>query len=282
MAALEPERTGPLERIFYATHGVTLDGVPLKGVQSVSMTSNYNLDPVLQLGQLSHIEVVPTTPEVEVTISRGIVNGTAIKLDINDNNLLELEAKLMAGQDIVIGVIGGPQGFTVRNAFLSSYTANFSVDGLFTEELTYVGETLESGGAFQKLNDTNVHLARRQDFRGLDNDTSASVSVNFNRESIYRLGQYKPFIRTVTFPVECTLQYGLLLPEGGNISTPVPLDCATVNIPEVSKTIEACGAKWTINRARLASIGWSGGDTGGGNVEIQYTYSSWNNMTIGS
>ena len=280
MASLVPERTGPLERIFYATHGVILDGKALKGVQSVSMTSNYNLDPVLQLGQLSHIEVVPTTPEVEVTISRAIVNGPAIELEINDTNLLELEAKLMKGSDIIIGVIGGPQGFTVKNAFLSSYTANFAVDGLFTEEISYVGETLESGGAFQKLNDTNLHLARRQDFRGLENATSASVSVNFNRESIYRLGQYKPFIRTVTFPVECTLQYGLLLPEGGNIRTEDPLDCATVNIPEISKTMSACGAQWTINRARLSSVGWSGGDTGGGNVEIQYTYSSWNNLSI--
>jgi hypothetical protein len=269
-----------LERIFYATHGVTLDGGVLKGVQSVSFTSNTNIEPIFQLGQLSHVEAIPTTPEVEVTITRAVVNGPAFQLAITDDDLEALEAKLQTPHEIGIGIVGGASGFTVKDAYLSSYTVNFSTEGVFTEELSYVGEKLESGGAFSALNDVNLHMPRRQDFSGLDDATSASVSVNFNRESIYRLGQFKPFLRTVTFPIDCTLQYNKLLPEGGNIGQTEPPDCAAVTLDEISKTISACGGSWTINRARLSSIGWTGGDTGGGNVEVQYTYSSWNNLII--
>ena len=39
------------ERIFYATHYVSLGGAPLKGVQSVSLSSNFGLEPVFQLSQ---------------------------------------------------------------------------------------------------------------------------------------------------------------------------------------------------------------------------------------
>jgi hypothetical protein len=269
-----------LERIFYATHGVTLDGTALKGVQSVSFTSNSNLEPVFQLGQLKHVEAVPVTPEVEVTITRALVNGPAFQLDITDTDLVALETKLQTPHTIAIGIVGGASGFSIANAYLSSYTVNFGTEGIFTEEFSYVGEEVTSGGAFAGLNDTNMHLPRRQDFSGISDATSASISVNFNRESIYRLGQYKPFLRTVTFPIECTLQYNKLLPEGGSISPIDPPNCAAVTYGEISKTISACGGSWTINKARLSSIGWSGGDTGGGNVEIQYTYSSWNNLKI--
>lgn len=269
-----------LERIFYATHGVTLDGQVLKGVQSVSFTSNTNIEPIFQLGQLSHVEAIPTTPEVEVTITRAVVNGPAFALTITDANLEELEAELQQPHAIGIGVVGGATGFTVADAYLSSYSVNFSTEGVFTEELSYIGEKLVSGGSFSALNDINLHMPRRQDFTGLDNATSASVSVNFNRESVYRLGQFKPFLRTVTFPIDCTLQFNKLLPDAGVISQDDPPDCAAVNLDEISKTINACGGSWTINRARLSSIGWTGGETGGGNVEIQYTYSSWNNIVI--
>lgn len=278
-----------LERIFYATHGVSvtgplMQGGQLKGVQSVSMTSNSNIEPVFQLGQLSHVATVPTTPEVEVTISRALVNGPALNLTIDDSDLEALEAKLQGTHSITIGVIGGAQGFTVNNAFLSSYSVNFAVDGLFTEEITFVGDSITSGGAFNKFNDTNLVMPRRQDITGLENATSASVSVNFNRESIYRLGQFKPFLRTVTFPIDCTLQFSKLLPEGGSIDSVDMQPCTPYTLQEKDYKISVCGnnGSWEIKKARLSNIGWSGGDTGGGNVEIAYTYSSWNNLIIGT
>jgi hypothetical protein len=270
-----------LERIFYATHGVTLNGTPLKGVQSVGFTSNSNIEPVFQLGQLQHIEAVPVTPEVEVTISRSIVGGPGLKLDLT-GDIVKIEEQLQKPNDIVIGVASGATGFTIKNAYLNSYSVNFGVDGLFTEELSYTGEEVITGGSFSPLSDTNLHLPRRQDFdtAGMDGAISASVSVNFNRESQYRLGQYKPFLRTVTFPIECTLQYSLLIPQGGAISATEPPKCAPVATEKLTKVIKACNSSWTIGDARLSSIGWSGGDTGGGNVEVQYTYSSWNNLVI--
>lgn len=268
-----------LQRIFYATHNVMLGGKSLKGVQSVSLSSNFNLEPVFQLGQLSYLEQIPTTPTVEVTINRSIVGGPAIKLDINDNNVNEVEKQLQTAQDIIIGSDAG--GFTIKNGFLSSYRVNFATEGVFNEEITYVGDALQSGGAFSALSDKNVHLPRRQDFTGIDNAVTASISVDFRRESIYRLGQYKPFLRTVTFPIECSIQYGVLLPAGGAFTNVEPGNCSVYSTEERSFSIGACSNVWTINKARLSSVNYSGGDTGGGNVTIQYTYTAYNNIKLG-
>lgn len=273
------------QRIFYATHSVNVAGGTLAGVQSVSLNSNFNLEPAFQLGQLSHVELYPNNPSIEATITRALVGSLPFTIDVTDSNVTAVETLLQTPVTVGIGVEGGG-GFSIPEAFISSYSVNFATDGLFTEELGYAGETITASSAFGAPSPAKGHVPRRMDFTisgagvtaGL---TSASFSVNFNRESVYKLGQFDPFLRTVTFPVESTLQYTLLLPEG-DVSVVKPTSPCTP-ISETSKTISigACGNNWTIRNARLSSVNYSGGDTGGGNVEVQYTYSSYNDFKIG-
>jgi hypothetical protein len=266
------------ERIFYATHNVTFGGAAVKGVQSVSLSSNFNLEPIFQLGQASQIAFSQGIPEVEITITRALVGGCLYPLTLTDSNIEAAEAVLNDAKTLTIGTVAG--GFQVSNAVFSGYTANFTTDGVFTEELSFVGDTLSAGGSFSPFSDANVVVPQRQDFSGIDNATTATVSVNLSRDASFRLGQYRPFGRFVNFPVECTISYGLLLPTAA--ATPGdPPSCASSPQEEETISISACDASWSIQKARLTNVEYSGGDTGGGNVEVTYTYTSFTNFIMG-
>lgn len=268
------------DRIFYATHYVTLGGTVLKGVQSVSLSSNFGIEPVFQLGQCNHVEVVPSVPECEITITRSILGGPAISLDLS-NDCTSAEEILNEEKELVI--VSDAGSFSVGNAYLSGYSVNFDVEGVFTEELTYVGDTLTSGGgSFSALSD-DVHLPRRQDWTttGITNATSARLSLDITREPLFVLGQYKPLKRFVQFPVEVTLEIGTLLPQGGGFDIEDPPTCAVWEQGKQDFSISACDTEWLIRNAYLSNIGYSGGDTGGGNVEVTYTYTSFSDVKIG-
>lgn len=265
------------ERIFYATHNVTLGGTSLQGVQSVSLTSSVGLDPVFQLGQCDPVDFIQNVPEVEVTITRAIQGGAAISLTLNNQSCELAEELLNEEQSIVIGSSEG--GFTVDNALISGYSVNFTTDGVFTEEITYVGDTLTAGGSFSPSND-NIHLPYRPDWSGVSGATSARLTLAINREPTFVLGQYRPLKRFVQFPIEATLEIGYLLPAAGSTPSDPPV-CATLPNGNQNFSIGACGSSWSVNNARLSNIGYSGGDVGGGNVEVTYTYTSYNNFSIG-
>lgn len=267
----------PQERIFYATHNVTLGGTALKGVQSVSLSSSVGLDPVFQLGQCDPVDYIQNVPEVEVTITRSIQGGAAISLALDNESCEAAEELLNQEKTLVIGSSNG--GFTIPGALISGYSVNFTTDGVFTEEITYVGDTLTSGGSFSAQND-EIHLPYRPDWTGPAGATSARLTLNLGREPVFVLGEYRPFKRFVQFPVETTLEIGYLLPQGGETPSDPPI-CATLPDSNQTFSISACGSNWSIGKARLSNVSYSGGDTGGGSVEVSYTYTSFNNFSIG-
>ena len=59
-------------RIYYAIQQVTLGtgSVPVHGLQSVGLTTNFNLEQVFELGQLSIYQNVENIPEIEVTLNK--------------------------------------------------------------------------------------------------------------------------------------------------------------------------------------------------------------------
>ena len=70
-------------RIFYAGQQVAVGRTSdqayqvLKGVQSVSMTTTFNLEQAFQLGQLEIYENIEGVPNVEMTINR-LLDGTTL------------------------------------------------------------------------------------------------------------------------------------------------------------------------------------------------------------
>ena len=129
--------------------GVTAFWEAPRGVQSVGITTTFNVDNVFQLGQLATYEIVENIPDIEVTVSR-VLDGThPLYLQGSDENFSELngrnanfrvdlalniypDTQSRASGDIVTAVYAS-------GMFLSSATWTFPVDGNFTEEITFVG-----------------------------------------------------------------------------------------------------------------------------------------------
>jgi len=126
-----------------------------RGVQSVGVTTTFNLEQVFQQGQLNLYENVEDRPDVEVTVSR-VLDGThPLYLMASDsvtevkNGSHTLNARNAQYQtDIALHVYPDTQTLAsgvadsrmmASGMFLSSVSYTFPVDGNCTEEITFVG-----------------------------------------------------------------------------------------------------------------------------------------------
>ncbi len=120
-----------------------------RGVQSVGITTGFDLESVRQLGQLATYEQIEDIPDIEVTVSR-ILDGThPLYLMASDSNFTELIGRnenyvLDMALNIYPDTQSRASGSIVSAAYpsgmrLSAGTWTFPVDGNFTEELTFVG-----------------------------------------------------------------------------------------------------------------------------------------------
>lgn len=155
----------------------------LNGVQSVGISTNFNLEQVFQLGQLEIYQDVEEVPDIEITIEKVLddnktayqrcigqptwVNG-AFTTDLHDGTAkLELtkiqnnkcDAYLTVHPDTAenagdSGSNGNVESFVwCSGMYVSSVSFNFPTDGNFTESLTLVGNHKKwyAGGASYTL-----------------------------------------------------------------------------------------------------------------------------------
>lgn len=115
-----------------------------------------------------------------------------------------------------------------------------------------------------------------------------SVSANLGRDSIYELGRKGPYTRFVAWPVDVTTDIEITGIKWDNISATVDPSVYTTgpNAGDntVNRTIRVRNREGTFincgTNNRLQNTSYTGGDTGGGNVAIKYTYQTSNDLTI--
>lgn len=163
-------------RIFYATQAIQLrpqnsDGSSVhgswlspKGVQSVGITTTYNLEQLFQLGQIDLYDQVEETPNVEATLNK-VLDGTPILYMIcmggsssvagsNGSPMANLannrvNFRLGVFADTNTAATGAPNSYVdCSGMYLSSFTYTFPVAGNATEDVTLVGNSKvwNSGG----------------------------------------------------------------------------------------------------------------------------------------
>lgn len=107
---------------------------------------------------------------------------------------------------------------------------------------------------------------------------SISVSTDFGQESIQELGRFGPYTRYATFPIEVTCEFEVTATSGDliNVSGNAPnLINRAIVINDTAGTSIDLGTK-----NKLTSVSYSGGDTGGGNATITYSYSNFNSLKV--
>jgi hypothetical protein len=111
---------------------------------------------------------------------------------------------------------------------------------------------------------------------------SITVSTDFGQENIQELGRFGPYHRYATFPVEVTCDFEVLATSGDliNVSGTAPnLANHDIVIKDTAGTVIDLGSS-SAGKNKLTSVSYSGGDTGGGNATVSYSFSNFNVLKV--
>lgn len=142
-------------RIYFATQGVgiapqdstTFTGV--HGLQSVGITTTFNLEQIFEIGQLSIYENIEDIPEIEVTMEK-VLDGWPLiyhlatrgyaSTSLAGRSARKCNIALNIYPDTVEAASGTPDTEIVMSGmYVSSISYNLPVDGSCTESVTFVG-----------------------------------------------------------------------------------------------------------------------------------------------
>lgn len=312
------------KRIFYASHAVAVGDTTVQGAQSVSVNTNFNLEQVFQLGRLAVYDNIQVDPEVEITINKALdgheliwtlsqydhvappnTDG-AIVTHANDKSTISLTV----GREEDPAVSTATSYINMTGCFVSSLNYTFPTEGNFTEEVTFIGShkahtssigapTHEEPGLTTGNTDGNV--LRRQNVQISQstlpaevtgrNISNITISVDFSREKMFKLGQFSPFHRFVNFPIEITTTFDVIAEDvydsGNALFDEVNTECTGRGDQRQSIFIALCDPEGNTvyefdlgDKNALQSISYSGGDTGGGSVTETFTYIGYNELQI--
>lgn len=180
------------DRIFYACQGVALtnhgdttvvSGDMIHGLQSVGMTTNFNLEQAFELGQIEIYENIEGTPDVEVTMEK-VLDGHPLMYHMASSGITFGTASGLVGRskarcDMRLGIFSDAHN-TIDQAtdnsgkaevevycsgmYISSISYTIPTDGSATESVTLVGNNKQwLTGANVKILDASI-----TDFDGND------------------------------------------------------------------------------------------------------------------
>lgn len=166
--------SNPNTRVYYATQAVaighkgattvedspsvTATGAPTglmiaHGLQSCQVTTNFNLDPIFELGQLSLYENYEEVPEIEVSFEK-VLDGYALMYHMGTASATtptlagrseaRADVRLLIGLTTMEQMATGTQSSGVAEMYcsgmyVSSVSYSLSTDGNFTESTSFVG-----------------------------------------------------------------------------------------------------------------------------------------------
>ena len=181
---------------------------PAHGVQSVGLSTTFNLEQVFELGQLAIYENVEGTPDIEVTMSKVLdgypplwilatsdqIDGPQLNKRCTSNNKTIVQLGIFDEALQSAGETGGfPQAWCeMSGLYPTSISYNFPVDDNFSEDITLVGNTKiwGTGQTTSILSCTAGYYpsGRSGDFRGNDDSPQDGAGVNRRQNMIFATG----------------------------------------------------------------------------------------------
>ena len=173
----------PVEKAINIVHSDQNFGEVVHGLQSVGITTNFNLEQVFELGQIEIYENIEGIPDVEVTMEKTLDGYPLMYLmastGVTSTNASGLLARSKQQCDVRLGIFGEENNNValaqdnggdaevevyMSGMYISSVGYTFPVDGSFTESITLVGNNKEW------LTGSNVQLTDEviADFDGED------------------------------------------------------------------------------------------------------------------
>tara|TARA_R110000824_G_scaffold219415_2_gene406310 strand:- start:2134 stop:3051 length:918 start_codon:yes stop_codon:yes gene_type:complete len=277
----------------------------VSGVQSVGLTTTFNLEQVFQLGQLSLYHDVEEVPDIEVTVER-VMDGQNLlytrafgegTISANQNSRAGVFFNVYSEDNNEVGDAAPTAGVYCSGMYVSSASFTFPTDGNLTESITLVGNHAvwsssgqlagapsdpQAGSVKRRQHVTNISTIQSNlasDIGASAKITNMTVSVDFGREQINILGQKLPYHRYVTYPVEVTCEVEVLAQGSANVTAYPEQD----NVAARTLSIAAGGHTFNLGDAnKLTTYTYGGGSTGGENATITYSYRNFNDLTVTS
>lgn len=353
----------PNNRIFYATHkgGIAPLGSntysTIRGLQSVGVTTNFNLDHVFELGKIDVYQNVEGVPDISVDMEK-VLDGYApiFTLATQQGTAATLVGRSAARFSLAVSIYPdtnskseGTPGAEVQlsGLYVSSVGYNVSIDGRAKETVSAVGNNkvwvnMIAGTAFATYGDGNVFTNSAnpkaisgsggvngretvlfaynalgvdvngsvsgqgtvlpQDIPGISSSGTNnlvnnvyqahpkgfSASVDLTREDLFELGRRGPYFKFVNFPVTVTTEISVTASSGDMVSATenginAGFGCGVgSNLTNRTIRLHMCeGLQLDLGKKNtLSSVGMSGGDAGGGNIEATYTYTNQNDFSV--
>lgn len=124
--------------------------------------------------------------------------------------------------------------------------------------------------------------------------SNITVSCDLGREQILELGRKAPYTRYATFPIEVTTEFEITAISGDMISATEEgilsgtgggaggCSADSGNLTDATIRVATCeGTRIYLGKKnKLASVNYAGGDAGGGNATVTYTFTTFNDMTV--
>lgn len=203
--------------------------------------------------------------------------------------------------------------FTADNAYIFSTSNIFHPDtklnspteifptktsGIITRQyVNIIGSILPTGyGGIKLPNSANSG----QDQTGaviFPHFQNITISSDLGRENINELGKFSPYCRYTTFPIEVTSEFQVSTTEGdyvdakdfylkdfcGEAKSNLVRHPIAIRVNSSNSNLGSCSNGMILNLGNqntLTSINHAGGDTGGGNVTVTYSFRNFNNFFI--
>lgn len=105
-----------------------------------------------------------------------------------------------------------------------------------------------------------------------------SVNAEFGTENLLELGRFGPYAKYASFPIEVTCEFEVIATSGDvkSVSGVAPnLTDETILLKDTAGTVLDLGTK-----NKLTGVSYSGGDAGGDNATVSYSYQNFNNLLV--
>lgn len=117
---------------------------------------------------------------------------------------------------------------------------------------------------------------------------SINANTDLSREDLFELGRRGSYFKFVNFPVTVTTEIGVIASSGDLVSaleeglTGATACSAGRNLSDRTIRLHMCeGLQLDLGKKNiLSSVGMTGGDAGGGNMELTYTYTNQNDFSV--
>lgn len=118
---------------------------------------------------------------------------------------------------------------------------------------------------------------------------NCTISTDLTREDILELGRKAPYYRAPNFPVEVTCEFEVISVSGdfvnayeeGRPSYVGTRNAGNNTAEETILMVLEDGTEFDLgSKCRLASVTYGGGDAGGGNATMTYSYSTYNDLVV--